>query len=60
VLVEVDLIGVVRQQRELDIVSLGDGAAEPGAVNVADIEVFEKPSEPSFLHSTHRAAPTLR
>jgi len=50
VLVEVDLVGVVGQQRQPDVVGLGDGAADVAAVGVANLEILEEPADPALLH----------
>ena len=39
--IDVDRVLVVRQQREPDVVGLGNGAAGERAIDVADLEVFE-------------------
>ena len=36
-----NLIGIVGDQRELDVVGFGDRAPEPAAVDVADLEILK-------------------
>src|SRR5262249_60464294 len=48
--VEVDLVGVVGEQREPDIVRLGDRAAEPALIDVADGEILEVAALPAGLY----------
>ena len=45
--VEMDLVVVVRQQREPDVVSLGDRPADGRPVHVADLEVLQEPPLPA-------------
>ena len=54
VLVEVDLVRVVGEQREPDVVRLGHRAADPAAVDVADREVLEEAALPACFHSHGR------
>src|SRR5262249_49731219 len=39
--------------RELDVVGLGDGAADAAAIDVADLEILEEPAAPTFLDGAH-------
>src|SRR2546430_6869677 len=51
--IEMDLVGVVGDHRELNIVGLGDSAAEPAAVNVADGKVLEETAVPALFDGAH-------
>ncbi len=51
--IEMDLVGVVGDHGELNIVRLGNGAAEPAAIDVADREILEEPSVPALLDVAH-------
>ncbi len=54
--IEVQRCRVLRQQREPDVVLLGEGAPESVSILVAHFEVFIEPAAPAFLY---RHAPPL-
>src|SRR5207253_5501273 len=53
--VAVDRVRVVRQQAEVDVVRLCDRAADRRAIDVTDLEVFEKAAARHAANASQRA-----